>query len=69
MLYHFCRIVLVYTAVFEGKVASEVAKILGGGGSGRPNFGQGGGVKVGMAGEALGFVEGIVKKQMIEGGF
>jgi alanyl-tRNA synthetase len=50
--------------VHAGKIASEVAKILGGGGSGRPNFGQGGGIKVEKALEALSVVEIILKKQI-----
>ncbi|MDQ1280948.1 MAG: alanyl-tRNA synthetase [Thermoproteota archaeon] len=54
-------------SVHAGKIASEVARILGGGGSGRSNFGQGGGVKVKMVMEALGIVEAVVKKQLIGG--
>ena len=51
-------------SVHAGKIASEMAKILGGGGSGRPNFGQGGGVEVDRVSEALNIVEKIIKKQI-----
>ncbi|MFQ6076608.1 MAG: alanine--tRNA ligase [Candidatus Bathyarchaeia archaeon] len=53
--------------VHAGRIASEVARLLGGGGGGRPGFGQGGGVNVGRVSEALGLVKEVVERQ-IEGG-
>jgi alanyl-tRNA synthetase len=54
----------VKSGVNAGTIASEMAKVVGGGGSGTPDFGQGGGVKVGKAAEALSLAEEIVKKQV-----
>jgi len=57
-------------AVKRGVNASEIAKeasaILGGGGSGRPNFAQGGGTQVKKVREALKKAEEIVKKCLKE---
>ncbi len=50
--------------VNAGVVASEAGRLLGGGGSGRANFGQGGGVKVDMAGEALKAASIVVARQV-----
>ncbi len=54
--------------VDAGKIASEVSKVLGGGGGGRPSFGQGGGVDAGKISSALKLVEMIVRKQVAKGG-
>jgi len=55
-------------AVKKGVNASEIAKeasaVLGGGGSGRPNFAQGGGTRVKKIHEALKKAEEIMKKQL-----
>jgi alanyl-tRNA synthetase len=50
--------------VQAGQIASNLAKILGGGGGGKGYFGQGGGPKVEMLQEALTKVEGHIKKQL-----
>jgi alanyl-tRNA synthetase len=46
------------------EVAGEAASVLGGGGSGRPDFAQGGGTRVKKVPEALRKAEEIVKKQV-----
>ena len=50
--------------VNAGVIASSIAKALGGGGGGRPNFGQGGGTQVDKVDDALKAVEAIVRKQL-----
>lgn len=50
--------------VQAGQIASNLAKILGGGGGGKGYFGQGGGPKVEMLQEALTKVEDHIKKQL-----
>ena len=55
-------------AVKRGANASEIAKeasaVLGGGGSGRPNFAQGGGMQVKKVKETLGKAEEVVRKSL-----
>jgi len=48
----------------SSEVAGEAASVLGGGGSGRPDFAQGGGTRVKKVPEALRKAEEIVKKQV-----
>jgi alanyl-tRNA synthetase len=45
------------------EIANEAAAVLGGGGSGRPDFAQGGGTNVEKVSEALQKAEGVVRKQ------
>jgi alanyl-tRNA synthetase len=52
----------VQSGVNAGKIAAEVSRLLGGGGGGKPNFGQGGGQQLNKVAEALEAVEGIVEK-------
>lgn len=56
--------VAVSRGVNSGVIASAIAKALGGGGGGRPSFGQGGGTEVDKVDEALKIVEAIVRKQL-----
>jgi alanyl-tRNA synthetase len=55
-------------AVKRGVNANEIAKeasaVLGGGGSGRPNFAQGGGTQIKKTKDALQKAEEITKKQL-----
>ncbi len=46
------------------KIAMETASVLGGGGSGKPNFAQGGGTKIEKVQEALKRAEETVKRQL-----
>ena len=46
------------------QIADDAAAVLGGGGSGKPEFAQGGGTKLGKISEALGKAEETVKKQV-----
>ncbi len=48
------------------KVAEEIGRMLGGGGSGRPDFAQAGGTKVKVTSEALQRAEKVVWKQLGE---
>ncbi len=50
--------------VNAGAIASAMSKALGGGGGGRPGFGQGGGTEVEKVDEALKAIEAIVKGQL-----
>ena len=50
--------------VNAGTVASEAARVLGGGGSGRANFGQGGGTRVDKLDEALKLASAAVARQV-----
>lgn len=50
--------------VNAGEIAEEAAKILGGGGGGRPNFAQGGGTLTEKLPEAVEKAEKILKKQL-----
>lgn len=52
----------VKAGVNAGRIAGEVAKLVGGGGGGKPNFGQGGGPNLKNADRALGMVKQIIKK-------
>jgi len=54
----------VKAGIHAGKLASALAKILGGGGSGKPNFGQGGGEQVNKIDEALKAVKSLVKTML-----
>jgi alanyl-tRNA synthetase len=54
----------VKAGIDAGKIASKMAKTVGGGGNGRPNFGQGGGTDVGNMLKSLQIVEGMVKRQL-----
>ncbi len=45
--------IAVKEGIHSGRIAAEMARAVGGGGGGRPNFGQGGGTKVHKASEAL----------------
>jgi alanyl-tRNA synthetase len=54
----------VQSGVNAGRIAAEVSRLLGGGGGGQPNFGQGGGQQSNKVAEALEAVEGIVEKQL-----
>jgi alanyl-tRNA synthetase len=46
------------------EIAGEAASVLGGGGSGRPDFAQGGGTRVKKMPDALAKAEEIVRKQL-----
>ena len=46
------------------EVAGEAASVLGGGGSGRPDFAQGGGTKVKKMLDALARAEQVIRKQV-----
>jgi alanyl-tRNA synthetase len=48
----------------SGKIASEIASLLGGGGGGRPNFGQGGGTSTENIEDALQALELIAMRQL-----
>ncbi|MEM4245932.1 MAG: alanine--tRNA ligase-related protein, partial [Candidatus Bathyarchaeia archaeon] len=50
--------------VHAGRLSSELAKIVGGGGGGKPYFGQGGGTEVDRLDEALQKAEEYVKRQL-----
>ena len=52
--------------VNAGGIASELARIVGGGGSGRLDFGQGGGIELDKVSEAIGSTEKIVERQISE---
>jgi len=54
----------VKTGVNSGKLAGEISKIIGGGGSGRPNFGQGGGNLVDKVPDTLKDAEQLLKKML-----
>ncbi|MCJ7635284.1 alanine--tRNA ligase [Candidatus Bathyarchaeota archaeon] len=45
--------IAVKEGIHSGRIAAEMARAVGGGGGGRPNFGQGGGTEVHKASEAL----------------
>jgi len=51
-------------SVNAGKIASEAAKVLGGGGGGEPSFGQGGGSRIEKVEDALRRAEEMLKKQI-----
>lgn len=50
-------------SINAGAIAKEVSSVLGGGGSGRPDFAQGGGTRVKKVAEALQKAAEVVKKQ------
>lgn len=50
--------------VDASEIANETAKLLGGGGSGRPEFAQGGGTKINKIDEAVIKAEEVLKKQL-----
>jgi alanyl-tRNA synthetase len=54
--------------VNSAEIAREAASVLGGGGSGRPDFAQGGGTLVKKMADALVKAEEIVRKQVKERG-
>mgnify|MGYP000568938918 CR=1 FL=1 len=54
--------------VNAGKLAGEIAKIAGGGGGGKPDFGQGGNLKTEKVSEALNLVEKILREKFFVGG-
>jgi alanyl-tRNA synthetase len=54
----------VMNGVDAGKIASAISRIVGGGGSGRPNFGQGGGTQLEKVSDALRAVTGVVEEQI-----
>jgi alanyl-tRNA synthetase len=49
------------------QIADEAAALLGGGGSGKPEFAQGGGTQTGMVSEAMRKAEETIKKQLEAG--
>lgn len=55
---------VVNKGVNSGEIASEIAILLGGGGGGRPNFGQGGGTMTESIENALQALELIVRRQL-----
>ncbi|MFH0748594.1 MAG: alanine--tRNA ligase [Candidatus Bathyarchaeota archaeon] len=48
----------------SGIIASKIANVLGGGGGGRPNLGQGGGINVEKVEESLKIVEAVMRQQI-----
>lgn len=52
------------SGIDAGKIAKELATIVGGSGGGKPYFGQGGGTEVGKARKALEAVEGLVSSSV-----
>lgn len=54
----------VYLGVNSAEIVGEAASILGGGGSGRPDFAQGGGTLVKRVPEALRKAEEVLRKQL-----
>jgi alanyl-tRNA synthetase len=50
--------------VDASEIAKETARLLGGGGSGRPEFAQGGGTKINKIGDAVIKAEDVLKKQL-----
>jgi len=65
-----CRLMImageeaVKKGINAGNAVKETAPVFGGGGSGRPNFAQGGGTKPDRMAEAIKRAEEIVKKQL-----
>jgi len=55
---------LVEKGLHAGKLISEVAKVVGGGGGGRPTMAQAGGHEAGKLGEALALVPSTVEKML-----
>ena len=68
-----CRLVVkagkyaIEKGVHAGEIASMTASIIGGGGSGDPNFGQGGGIDIAKTSQAMESVIRIVKNQLSGG--
>jgi len=58
----------VKAGIHSGKLAGEIAKLIGGGGSGTPEFGQGGGTQVEKAPGALAAAEKLVKQMLASKG-
>lgn len=54
----------VMNGIDAGKIASTISKIVGGGGSGKPNFGQGGGTQLEKVPDALRAVTSIMEEQI-----
>jgi len=54
----------VVAGVDAGALAADLARVLGGGGSGRPEFGQGGGPRLDRVKEALSTVRLVVERQL-----
>jgi alanyl-tRNA synthetase len=52
----------------SAEIAGEAASVLGGGGSGRPDFAQGGGTLVKKISDAVAKAEEIVRKQLEKSG-
>jgi alanyl-tRNA synthetase len=50
--------------VHAGKLVGEVAKLVGGGGGGRPNMAQAGGKDPAKLAEALESARGLIRKQL-----
>jgi alanyl-tRNA synthetase len=50
--------------VNAGEIAREASAVIGGGGGGRPNFGQGGGTEVGRLQQAVKKAESLLRKQL-----
>jgi alanyl-tRNA synthetase len=54
----------VTNGIDAGKIASAISKIVGGGGSGRPSFGQGGGTQIEKVPDALRAITALVEEQI-----
>ena len=53
--------------VAAGELAGQAAKVLGGGGGGKPDVGQGGGTDAGKLADALGRIEFVVGERVTAG--
>jgi alanyl-tRNA synthetase len=50
--------------IHSGRIASQIASLLGGGGGGQPNFGQGGGTTTDKIEDAIRTIERIARRQL-----